>query len=104
VSVDRKGNPFYVVQVASLNGNNLYTARVVGNGKLASIAGGFSANLLNLNFIMSVMGTSNNNDNGAFEDEGPESGSLSLSSDHQTLTGTAKNSFGSVSVKLTREK
>jgi len=94
VYTDDSGIPTYGVGVASLNGQNLYVV-AAGDGT-GGIAGGFAANLLTLN-LTGGGGQGNEAEFG--------SGSLALSSDHNTLTGTGKDSDGdTISWKLTREK
>ena len=95
VYTDENGVPFFGAGVASLNGQNVYT--VVPGEEGVGLAAGFSTNLLTLNGI--ALGAT-----GTGEAEGG-SGTLTISSDHQTLTGSGKNSDGeAITWKLTREK
>jgi hypothetical protein len=66
---------------------------VDGGGEVVSIVGGFTANLLTFNAVAG----------GGSEGSGG-SGSLTLSTDHSTLTGTGKDTNGDIiTFKLTRE-
>ena len=98
VLIDGNGTPHYDLEIASLNGQNLYLVkRVTVNGAtgLVSLAAGFTPNLLSMNFIAGG-GEGSNAPLGV--------GSLTLSSDLQTLTGTANSGSGSISLQLTRDK
>ena len=93
VFTDDSGIPTYGVGVASLNGQNLYV--VAGGDGTGGIAGGFTANLLTLN-LTGGGGEGNEAEFG--------SGSLTLSSNHQKLTGTGTDSNGdTMTWTLTRD-
>jgi hypothetical protein len=92
VFTDDSGIPNYGAGVASLNGQNVYSVISGDNGDPAGIAAGFTANLLTLN-------------GSALDPDGSGgSGTLTISSDHNTLTGTATDTNGdTITWKLTRE-
>lgn len=90
VYTDDNGIPNYGVAVASLNGSNLFTA--FGDGSTAAVAAGFSTDQLTMNGI----GT---------ETDGLGKGTLKISADHKTLTGSATDTSGdSITWTLTRDK
>jgi hypothetical protein len=94
VATDSNGIPSYGAGIASLNGGtNLFTSASDDDGVSINIAAGFTTNLLTLNGM--ELGS----------DGSGAAGSLTISSDHTTLTGTAKDSAGdTITWKLTREK
>ena len=102
IFVDAKGASHYRTQVISLNGQNLYAVRstTVNNSPgMLSIAGGFTSDLLTLNVVGGAQTNIPTMDDGALT-----SGTMTMSSDHQTLTGKATSSVGSITFQLTREQ
>jgi len=91
VFTDESGIPDFGAGIASLNNTAVFTT--IGGDSAVNLAGGFSANLLN--FSGAALGA----------DESGGSGSMTISADHNTLTGSATISDGTkITWKLTRAK
>jgi hypothetical protein len=103
VYTDDSGIPLYGVGVASLNGLNLYAT--AGGDPTVGIAGGFSADLLTLHIIAGGAGLMGGSSPDSFDDSvAGGSGTLTLSADHNTLTGTGTDTDGdTIAWRLTRE-
>jgi len=96
VFTDDNGIPTSGEGIASLNGQNLYMADN-DDGAIISIAAGFSSNLLSLN------GAAWSADSCC--GDGGGSGTLTISSDHNTLKGTGTDTVGdTITWTLAREK
>ena len=95
VYTDENGIPKSGGTVASLNNLNLFTSP----GESLNLAAGFSSNLLTMN--IQAAGT----DDGAPGDVVNGTGTITISADKSTLTGSGTDSFGDVfNWKLTRVK
>ena len=98
VFVDENGIAQMGAGIASLNNLNLFTAPEIDFSATVDIAAGFSANLLTLSGEGMDSGSQGS-------DASMGSGSLTLSADHNTLTGSGTLSDGTkMSWKLTRAK
>jgi hypothetical protein len=96
VFVDDFGVANFASGIASLNNLNLFAAPDMGSGTV-DIAAGFTSNLLSLS------GTGVASD--VSSDAGLGNGTITISSDHKTLTGSASGNDGTTIVwKLTRIK